>query len=96
MSKKEEEATKLQERLRQADKETNQIKELRTTISDLRQESEAHQHENVKLMEIIDKQKFDLDEARSGLNHFYVKKQTNKKHLYIINPSLNRTKIKLS
>ncbi|CEG69480.1 hypothetical protein RMATCC62417_05547 [Rhizopus microsporus] len=83
LSKKEEETTKLQERLRQADKETNQIKELRTTISDLRQELEAHQHENVKLMEIIDKQKFDLDEARSGLNHFYNKDQAELEAEYV-------------
>lgn len=32
-------------------------------------------------MEIIDKQKFDLDEARSGLNHFYVKKKNKQKTL---------------
>lgn len=46
----------------------NQIKE-----STKNKELELRQvvDENIKLMEIIDKQKFDLDEARSGLNHFY-------------------------
>ncbi|KAG1052127.1 hypothetical protein G6F43_005714 [Rhizopus delemar] len=66
--KKEEEVTKLQERLKQTEKELNQTKE-----STKNKELELRQvvDENIKLMEIIDKQKFDLDEARSGLNHFY-------------------------
>lgn len=31
---------------------------------------EAQQNENVKLVELIDRQKFDLDEARSGLRYY--------------------------
>ncbi|KAG1058569.1 hypothetical protein G6F42_028618 [Rhizopus arrhizus] len=43
--------------------------EKRQTL-DARHALEAQQNENVKLMELIDRQKFDLDEARSGLRYY--------------------------
>lgn len=39
-------------------------------VAELRRELEQLQNENTKLMELIDKQKFDLDEARSGMRYY--------------------------
>lgn len=38
-------------------------------MSELKVKLEEQEQENIKLLEIIDKQKFDLDEARSGLRY---------------------------
>ncbi|KAI9262663.1 hypothetical protein BY458DRAFT_515027 [Sporodiniella umbellata] len=68
LAKKEEDVSRLQEKLKQLEKENNQLRE---SISSRDSELAQSMDENTKLMEIIDKQKFDLDEARTGLNHFY-------------------------
>jgi chromosome segregation ATPase len=49
--------------------------------SESRLESKEQQNEITKLMEIIDRQKFDLDEARSGLRHYTNSPALDKKSL---------------
>lgn len=39
-------------------------------IEKVEEDLESQRQENTKLMELVDRQKFDLDEARSGLEHF--------------------------
>ncbi|CAO3628988.1 unnamed protein product [Mucor hiemalis] len=53
--------------------------------TDTREELEEQQSENTKLLEIIDRQKFDLDEARSGLRYFTASPQLDKKSLNVNN-----------
>ncbi|KAG1458083.1 hypothetical protein G6F56_006474 [Rhizopus delemar] len=54
--------------MKQLEKENNQLRE---DTKNRELELTQSMDENTKLMEIIDKQKFDLDEARSGHNPFY-------------------------
>lgn len=52
---------------------------------DMKEELEEQHAENTKLLEIIDRQKFDLDEARSGLRYFTKSPQLDKKSLNVNN-----------
>lgn len=45
------------------------LEQEKVVSSDGRSELEEQQNENTKLLELIDRQKFDLDEARSGLRY---------------------------
>lgn len=51
--------------------------------TDTREELEEQQSENTKLLEIIDRQKFDLDEARSGLRYFTASPQLVKRNILV-------------
>lgn len=52
-----------------ADYHTKLDQEKRLVV-ELKHELEQQRNENIKLMELIDRQKFDLDEARSGLRYY--------------------------
>ncbi|GAA5809331.1 hypothetical protein MFLAVUS_002739 [Mucor flavus] len=58
------------------------LEQEKVVSSDGRSELEEQQNENTKLLELIDRQKFDLDEARSGLRYHNASPALDKKLLH--------------
>ncbi|KAI8087320.1 hypothetical protein BDF21DRAFT_414134 [Thamnidium elegans] len=59
------------------------LEQEKSVSSDTRLELEEQQNENTKLLELIDRQKFDLDEARSGLRYHTASPALDKKLLHV-------------